>query len=259
MEIAQKHSTAEQQRQAQQYNKRIKGSHLSVGDRVVVANKGERGKRKLADKWEDKLYTVVSVDPSIHVYKIKDAAGRIRVVHRNLLMEVNFLPVPGLFQSEDNNGANQSLTEESDPEDHDDDRQTALVPEVLTHDVESVSNSSGDNESQLSCAKESTESDMTIAEEIPLADPAPCTESTEPSTVLTQTETVRTSHEDTLSLTDSYVPYTSEIPPAIIKNPTQQWPCSESFLHASQTPQNTTQSIYGLTGVRMDSPDCRKV
>ncbi|KAL7841136.1 hypothetical protein SRHO_G00248270 [Serrasalmus rhombeus] len=50
-----------------------------------------------------------------------------------------------------------------------------------------------------------------------------------------------------------------KIPPAIIKNPNQQWPCSESFLHASQIPQNTTQSIYGLTGVQMDSPDRRKV
>lgn len=43
MGIAQRHSS-----QAQQYNKFVKGTYLSVGDRVLVANEGERGKRKLA-------------------------------------------------------------------------------------------------------------------------------------------------------------------------------------------------------------------
>lgn len=93
MLIAQKHSSVEQQHQAQQYNKRVKGTYLSVGDRVLVANKSERGKRKLADKWENGLYTVVDVNPDIHVYKIRDGEGRTRVVHRNLLLRVNFLPI----------------------------------------------------------------------------------------------------------------------------------------------------------------------
>ncbi|KAI4883153.1 hypothetical protein NFI96_007208 [Prochilodus magdalenae] len=112
MEIAQKHSTIEQQRQARQYNKRIKGTCLSVGDRVLVANKGERGKKKLADKWEDGVYTVIGADPSIHVYKVQDAAGHTRVVHRNLLMEVNFLPVPRVCRNEDTVGADLSLVSE---------------------------------------------------------------------------------------------------------------------------------------------------
>lgn len=91
VEIAQWHSSIEKQHQAMQYNKCTKGTHLSSGDRVLVANKGERGKRKLADKWEDGVYTVVDVRPDIHVYKIQDGAGRIRVVHGNLLLEVNFV------------------------------------------------------------------------------------------------------------------------------------------------------------------------
>ncbi len=109
MHIAQKHSSVEQQHQAHQYNKRVKGTHLSVGDRVLVANKSERGKRKLADKWEDGVFTVVDVNPGIHVYKIKDATGRMKVVHRNLLLEVNFLPISGIDEGSSSSEPDQPL------------------------------------------------------------------------------------------------------------------------------------------------------
>lgn len=133
MEIAQKHSSAEQQHQAQQYDKRVKGTYLSVGDRVLVANKGERGKRKLADKWEDAVYTVIGANPNIHVYKIQDTAGHTKVVHRNLLLEVNFLPLSGLDECLDADANAQSFTsEESDREDCGDD--TVSVVEFLTTD-----------------------------------------------------------------------------------------------------------------------------
>ena len=68
MEIAQKHSSTEQKHQAQQYNKRVKGTYLFVGDRVLEANKGERGKSTLANKWEDGVYTLIGVNSSLHVY-----------------------------------------------------------------------------------------------------------------------------------------------------------------------------------------------
>lgn len=99
MEIAKKHSSAKQQHQARQYNRRVKGTYLSVADRVLVTNKTERGKRKLS-VWEDGMDTVVGVNPSIHVYKIQDVDGITRVLHRNLLLEVNFLPLPGMNQGE---------------------------------------------------------------------------------------------------------------------------------------------------------------
>lgn len=144
MEIAQKHSSTEQQHQARQYNKRVKGTYLSVGDRVLVANKGERGKRKLADKWEDGVYTVVGANPNIHVYKIQDAEGRTRVVHRNLLLEVNFLPLSGMDESQDTHANDQSLaSEESAQEDCDCDDDRASVSELLTQDdsAQNLSNS----------------------------------------------------------------------------------------------------------------------
>ncbi len=94
MVLAQKNSTAEQKHQSDQYNKRVKGLPLSVGDHVLVANKGCRGKRKLADKWEPTMYSIVSSNPSLHIYEIRDSSGREKVVHRNLLLPVNFLPLP---------------------------------------------------------------------------------------------------------------------------------------------------------------------
>lgn len=67
----------------------------------MVAKKEERGRRKLADKWGDGVYTVVGVNPNIYVYKIQDATGHTRVVHRNLLLDVNFLLLPEMNQRED--------------------------------------------------------------------------------------------------------------------------------------------------------------
>ncbi|TWW77028.1 hypothetical protein D4764_12G0004180 [Takifugu flavidus] len=90
---AQRSSTKEQKHQLDQYNKRAKGLPLCVGDQVLVANKGARGKRKLADKWELVVCTVVASKPALHIYRIRDTDGNERVVHRNHLLEVNFLPL----------------------------------------------------------------------------------------------------------------------------------------------------------------------
>lgn len=92
-EIAQKHATQEQNKQAEMYNRRIKGVHLHCGDRVLIANKSERGKRKLADKWEPTVYTIVDSDPKTHIYKVEDDKGLTKVVHRNMLLDISFLPV----------------------------------------------------------------------------------------------------------------------------------------------------------------------
>lgn len=91
--IAREHSRSEQARQAENYNRRVKGSPLEVGDQVLLANRGERGKRKVADKWESKVYEVISVKPGINVYSIRDRdTQKVKVVHRNLLLPVSFLP-----------------------------------------------------------------------------------------------------------------------------------------------------------------------
>ncbi|KAJ8341924.1 hypothetical protein SKAU_G00342150 [Synaphobranchus kaupii] len=91
--IAQKHTVKEQRKQAKGYNKRVKGSYLNIGNRVLLANKGERGKKKLADKWEGTVYTVKDRNSQTHIYKLEDDRGRTKVVHRNLILDISFLPV----------------------------------------------------------------------------------------------------------------------------------------------------------------------
>lgn len=53
MTLAQEHDMKQKTKQAKKYNRRCKGHSLEVGDR---AKKGERGKRKLADRLESLIY-----------------------------------------------------------------------------------------------------------------------------------------------------------------------------------------------------------
>ncbi|KAL1277366.1 hypothetical protein QQF64_024039 [Cirrhinus molitorella] len=95
MSLAQQNARHQQNKQAEHYNLKCKGHSLELGDRVLLANKGEKGKRKLADRWESTVYIVVSKNCSLNTYKIRHpVTGRVKTVHRNLLMPVNFLPLP---------------------------------------------------------------------------------------------------------------------------------------------------------------------
>lgn len=94
LNLAQANASASQQRQTELYNRRVKGCDIEEGDRVLLANKGERGRRKLADKWESVPYVVVSKDPRCHTYRVKNiSTGQEKVVHRNLMLQANFLPL----------------------------------------------------------------------------------------------------------------------------------------------------------------------
>lgn len=67
---------------------------MEVGDWVLLANKGERGKRKLADCWVNTVYVVTAKNYESHTFRIEDAStDQEKVVHCNLIMPVNFLPL----------------------------------------------------------------------------------------------------------------------------------------------------------------------
>ncbi|KAJ8000232.1 hypothetical protein DPEC_G00202700 [Dallia pectoralis] len=136
-QIAQKHTEKEQQKQAKSYNRKVKGTSLNIGDRVLLANKGERGKRKLADKWDPTLYTVKDRNLQTNIYKLIDEEGKSKVVHRNLILDISFLPVEPLQdnrnkQSDTDNMESEScMSELSDSleEESSDDRTRAWVLE----------------------------------------------------------------------------------------------------------------------------------
>ena len=83
------------------YDRRVRGATVEIGDRVLVKNVGLRGKNKLANRWEDHVYTVLEKpNESIPVFVVKreDGRGGKRTLHRNLLLPVNFLPLSPKLQ-----------------------------------------------------------------------------------------------------------------------------------------------------------------
>ncbi|CAM4516070.1 unnamed protein product [Leuciscus chuanchicus] len=92
--IAKRNTTDAQRKQAQGYNKRSKGAPLEVGDRVLLVNKKERGKGKLADVWDSAVHVVIWKDSSLPIYRVENPTTKnSKVVHRNFLLPVNFLPL----------------------------------------------------------------------------------------------------------------------------------------------------------------------
>lgn len=89
-------------RYKRQYDRRVKGSTVAQGDRVLLKNVGIRGKHKLANAWEDPVYVVMEQqdgDIPVFVVKREDGKGPKKTVHRNLLLPVNFLPLDPKCQS----------------------------------------------------------------------------------------------------------------------------------------------------------------
>lgn len=79
------------------YDTKVKSSALYPGDRVLVRNMTPRGgPGKLRNHWENTIHTVVrQVGNDVPVYELKpeQGQGRSRVLHRNLLLPCDHLPL----------------------------------------------------------------------------------------------------------------------------------------------------------------------
>ncbi|KAM9735208.1 uncharacterized protein ACNS7B_014526 [Menidia menidia] len=96
-QLATKTAQASGKRGKELYDRKIQGAELCPGNRVLIRNLTERGgPGKLRSFWEEKVHVVVKrKHPESPVYEVQpeDGHGRSRVLHRNLLLPCDFLPV----------------------------------------------------------------------------------------------------------------------------------------------------------------------
>ena len=93
-EMAAKASKIAQQRQKAGYDLKVRGATLEVGDRVLVKTLAFDEKHKLADRWEEFAYIVISQpnkDIPVFVVEREDGEGRRRSLHRNHLLPIGYL------------------------------------------------------------------------------------------------------------------------------------------------------------------------
>lgn len=74
------------------YDKSVRGLMPQVGDLVLIRKWGLKGKHKLADKWEEVVYRVVSKEEDIPVYSVvpDKGKGRERKLHRNHMLPITW-------------------------------------------------------------------------------------------------------------------------------------------------------------------------
>ena len=112
----------------QYYDRKVKGVEVMPGDYVLVRNVKEKGETgKLRNYWESNIFKVIKSNPSLPVYTVKNLhkTRDIRVLHRNLLMRCNELPVEMFEQNRNIRGNRErpsgEVAEKSLEEDDNDD------------------------------------------------------------------------------------------------------------------------------------------
>ena len=91
-ELASAKNRKSSRKQKKNYDTKLRGAIPKVGDRVLVRKVAFTGKHKLEDKWEEAVYTIVEQpNEEIPVFTVQqeDGKGRLRTLHRNLLLPLS--------------------------------------------------------------------------------------------------------------------------------------------------------------------------
>lgn len=97
-EITREKARRSADRSKRNYDNKVRSSVLEEGDRVLVRNTTPRGGTgKLSSHWEDCIYKVVrQVNKDLPIYEVVPEQGKgrdSRILHRNLLLPCNHLPL----------------------------------------------------------------------------------------------------------------------------------------------------------------------
>ncbi|XP_073718842.1 uncharacterized protein [Misgurnus anguillicaudatus] len=95
-EIVKENAKKSAERNKRNFEGKVRSSVLHSGDRVLIRNLTPRGGTgKLRNHWEDAIHTVVQRIGEGPVYEVKPerGKGRSRVLHRNLLLPCDYLPL----------------------------------------------------------------------------------------------------------------------------------------------------------------------
>lgn len=96
-QIASKSANEEAARGKGYYDRKIYGADLQPGGRVLIRNLTEKGgPGKIRSYWEDKVYVIAGrkcKDSPVFEVRPEDGKGRTRILHRNLLLPCDFLPI----------------------------------------------------------------------------------------------------------------------------------------------------------------------
>ena len=151
--IASRAADTARARQSKDYNRKVRGNIIEIGDLVLVKNVGLKGKQKLADKWKDELHVVVSQpNTDIPVFNVRPENGTAeRTLHRNMLLPL-VLPWPERdVQSDDDEILNDDVSgSQSDVES---DFEVRFLPDNLhgpQDDVVDIGEIMADNVSNVS-------------------------------------------------------------------------------------------------------------
>ena len=181
-EESSKASSKSQRRGKDRYDLAARASVLEPGDRVLVRRLAFDGKHKIADKWEEEAYQVVSQpNEELPVYGVRkeNQQGPTRTLHRNLLLPIGELPLKPIISS--SNSPMKKISPQESTSDQskwiDSDEESVIVEQLFEPESvedEDTSDAGNRNDENREDSASRSGSDKTDTEEEPsLPVPAP--------------------------------------------------------------------------------------